>query len=160
MRKKKWNRSEMERDILFKAKVMDWQTRPKDNGWVEGNYIKKMTRTGCIYRIQPLDSDCFAPPIDPNTLSQCTGLQDKKKQWIWENDLVRCKKRIEEYEIYKVVWRKEFADFGVEPVKPPFGVTYPIGLSGQKTLYGRDYEVIGNIFDHSEWLKQANKVSS
>lgn len=140
----------MKRDILFKAKKMNWQTRPQNNWWVEGNYIKKITKTEYMHLIQPLDSECFAQLVDPDTLSQCTGLQDKKKQWIWENDLVRCKKRIENYEVYKVVWRKEFADFGVEPIEPPFGVTYPIGLSGQRTLYGRDYEVIGNSFDQSQ----------
>lgn len=60
--------------------------------------------------------------------------------------LLRIKKRTEGFDLYKVVWRKDFADFGVEPIKPQFEAKYPIGLSDEFTIYGRDYEVVGNVF--------------
>lgn len=137
----------MNREILFKAKRID-------NGeWVEGQYA---------YITNPLAEDgkpikhlicngtnIFNDLIDPDTLCQYTGLTDKNGKKIWENDIVKCLKRTEGYELYQVVWRNEFADFGVEPIKPKYGAKYPIGLSDGVTLYGHDYRAFGNIFDNS-----------
>ena len=137
----------MNREILFKAKRID-------NGeWVEGQYA---------YITNPLAEDgkpikhlicngtnIFNDLIDPDTLCQYTGLTDKNGRKIWENDIVKCLKRTEGYELYQVVWRNEFADFGVEPIKPKYGAKYPIGLSDGVTLCGHDYRAFGNIFDNS-----------
>lgn len=137
----------MNREILFKAKR-------KDNGeWVEGylmdeNYINVPFNDydACGRFDDPIE-------IDPETICQFTGLTDKNGRKIWENDIVKCPKRKEEYELYRVVWRKDFADFGVEPIKPKFEAKYPMGLSKELTIYGRDYEVIGNVFDNPELLE-------
>lgn len=142
------------REILFKAKR-------KDNGeWVEGYYLNvaKINHFICTGKIK-LDGavkGIIAPEmyeIDPDTICQCTGLADKNGQKIWENDIVKNKKRTEGFDWYKVVWRKDFADFGVEPIKPQFEAKYPMGLSDELTIYGRDYEVIGNVFDNPEMLE-------
>lgn len=141
----------MNREILFKAKRID-------NGeWVEGQYA---------YITNPLAEDgkpikhlicngtnIFNDLIDPDTLCQYTGLTDKNGKKIWENDIVKCLKRKEGYELYQVVWRNEFADFGVEPIKPKYGAKYPIGLSDGVTLCGHDYRAFGNIFDNPELLE-------
>ena len=141
----------MNREILFKAKRID-------NGeWVEGQYA---------YITNPLAEDgkpikhlicngtnIFNDLIDPDTLCQNTGLTDKNGKKIWENDIVKCLKRTEGYELYQVVWRNEFADFGVEPIKPKYGAKYPIGLSDGVTLCGHDYRAFGNIFDNPELLE-------
>lgn len=141
----------MKREILFKAKRID-------NGeWVEGWYT---------YITNPLIEDgkpikhlicngtnIFNDLIDPDTLCQYTGLTDKNGRKIWENDIVKCLKRTEGYELYQVVWRNEFADFGVEPIKPKYGAKYPIGLSDGVTLCGHDYRAFGNIFDNPELLE-------
>lgn len=55
--------------------------------------------------------------------------------------------------------RKDFSDFGVEPIKPKFGAQFPLGLSGKKTIYGYDYKIIGNVFDNAELNEKAmNKM--
>ena len=36
------------REILFKAKLKDWQTNPKHNKWVEGFYCNKQETTYCF----------------------------------------------------------------------------------------------------------------
>ena len=137
----------MNREILFKAKR-------KDNGeWVEGQYAyitNPLTEDGKpIKHLICNGTNIFNDLIDPDTLCQYTGLTDKNGRKIWENDIVKCLKRTEGYELYQVVWRNEFADFGVEPIKPKYGAKYPIGLSDGVTLCGHDYRAFGNIFDNS-----------
>ena len=91
--------------------------------------------------------------VDPTTLCQYTGLTDKNGKRIWENDIVECNKRKEECELYKIVWRNEYADFGVVPISNTCTGQYPIGFSYGKTLHGRDYKSVGNIFDNPELLE-------
>ena len=138
----------MNREILFKAKRID-------NGeWVEGQYTyitNPLTEDGKpIKHLICNGTNIFNDLIDPDTLCQYTGLTDKNGRKIWENDIVKCLKRTEGYELYQVVWRNEFADFGVEPIKPKYGAKYPIGLSDGVTLCGHDYRAFGNIFDNSQ----------
>lgn len=141
----------MNREILFKAKRID-------NGeWVEGQYAyiaNPLTEDGKpIKHLICNGTNIFNDLIDPDTLCQYTGLTDKNGKKIWENDIVKCLKRTEGYELYQVVWRNEFADFGVEPIKPKYGAKYPIGLSDGVTLCGHDYRAFGNIFDNPELLE-------
>lgn len=140
------------REILFRAKR-------NDNGeWVEGYYVK--TRLGTD--TEPSNA-IFVPwkqnrfeqwgwiRILPETLCQFTGLYDKNGQKIWEHDIVKCNKRKDGFEFYKVLWRKYYADFGVEPLE--FGVQYPISLGEkEQDIRGFDYEIVGNCFDNSETL--------
>ena len=141
----------MNREILFKAKRID-------NGeWVEGQYAyitNPLTEDGKpIKHLICNGTNIFNDLIDPDTLCQYTGLTDKNGKKIWENDIVKCLKRTEGYELYQVAWRNEFADFGVEPIKPKYGAKYPIGLSDGVTLCGHDYRAFGNIFDNPELLE-------
>lgn len=139
----------MNREILFKAKR-------KDNGeWVEGYYrrIPCMGLHGHYIMPQNPKNRLEQYEINPDTLCQYTGLTDKNGKKIWENDIVKCLKRTEGYELYQVVWRNEFADFGVEPIKPKYGAKYPIGLSDGVTLCGHDYRAFGNIFDNADLLE-------
>lgn len=141
----------MNREILFKAKRID-------NGeWVEGQYAyitNPLTEDGKpIKHLICNGTNIFNDLIDPDTICQYTGLTDKNDKKIWENDIVKCLKRTEGYELYQVVWRNEFADFGVEPIKPKYGAKYPIGLSDGVTLCGHDYRAFGNIFDNPELLE-------
>ena len=133
----------MSREILFKAKR-------KDNGeWVEGYYYQIWQQGYICWGMINNMPDMVE--VNPNTLCQYTGLTDKNGKRIWENDVVKCNKRKEGYDLYKVVWRKEFADFGVEPLM--YKAQYPIGFTLGRTLRGCDYKVIGNIFDNPELLE-------
>ena len=141
------------REILFKAKRKNWHELPKEEWWVEGYYMPRPNSPGKPrYYIVPL-SQAKWDEIDPETLCQYTGLKDKNGNRIWENDIVKCNKRKDGFEFYKVLWRKYYADFGVEPLE--FGVQYPISLSENKQdIKGCNYEVAGNIFDNIKLLRQ------
>lgn len=79
--------------------------------------------------------------ILPETLCRCTGLPDKNRKLIWENDIVRCGE-----DVFAVKWNDKYARWC---------------LSKKGWLYNdffgeacdpKDCEVIGNIFDNQELL--------
>ena len=164
----------MNREILFKAKR-------KDNGeWVEGYYCKLDETTYCIsedyerypvpthhYILHETMTDWGLPnrflqiEIDPDTLSQYTGLTDKNGKRIWENDILRYSydydgspflKDGEEIKyrvgaVFWSEWRGSWAVCGRGNKK----CTNNDGLK-----YNRNpnrAEVIGNIFDNPEVLE-------
>ena len=132
------------RNIVFKAKRID-------NGeWVEGD-LEHTKYDDVIWIVDVRGEKCYR--CDSDTICQYTGLTDKNGEKIWENDIVECNKRKEECGLYKVIWRKEYADFGVVPISNTCIGQYPIGFSYGKTLHGRDYKLVGNIFDNHELLE-------
>lgn len=138
------------REILFKAKKKNWRELLKEERWIEGDVIHEPY--GVVIQYYD-DKKRIKVVIDPETLCQYTGLKDKNGNRIWENDIVKCNKRKDEFEFYKVLWRKYYADFGVEPLE--FGVQYPISLGeNEQDIKGCNYEVVGNIFDNTELLRQ------
>lgn len=144
------------REILFRAKRKNWQEFPKEEWWVEGYPVKYQpcaSKDEWTYGIVPTyASALYIIEIDPETLCQYIYMNDKNGKRIWENDIVKCNKRKDGFEFYKVLWRKYYADFGVEPLE--FGIQYPIGLGeNEQDIKGCNYEVIGNIFDNPELLK-------
>lgn len=145
------------REILFRAKRKNWRELSKEEWWVEGYYCYFMNEHCILPKNLDADAALFGEQkvfviIEPETLCQYIGLKDKNGSRIWENDIVKCNKRKDGFEFYKVLWRKYYADFGVEPLE--FGIQYPIGLGeNEQDIKGCNYEVIGNIFDNPELLK-------
>lgn len=85
------------REILFRGKRLD-------NGeWVEGFLTKMWGR----YHIINENDENIAYPIEPETISQYTGLTDKSGKRIWENDILMCHGNPND--LVKVV----FGEFGV-----------------------------------------------
>lgn len=133
----------MEDRYLFKAKRVD------DGEWVQGCYIYNIDRdcseslNKFAHRIQPLYAHAYAKPIDPTTICQCTGLNDKNGKLIWENDIIRTK-----VGTAKVIWDK--SEWRIEWLKSDLW---------RKDLYywavedNQKIEVIGNIFDNPESLE-------
>ena len=128
----------MEDRHLFKAKRKDNQE------WVRGSLV--YTFTGTPYIVTEYDhimNLIGMHKVDPTTICQCTGLNDKNGKLIWENDIIRTK-----VGTAKVIWDK--SEWRIEWLKSDLW---------RKDLYywavedNQKIEVIGNIFDNPESLE-------
>lgn len=146
------------REILFRAKRKNWQEFPKEEWWVEGSYHHQTDYYGdpCdkhyIIDGTATDMEGYGEhyEIDPETLCQYTGMNDKNGNRIWENDIVMCKQYI----------GGNFIDYHIELgfVEMKHGA---YGLHRKQGYYrpfkdwleDYEYEVLDNIFDTPELLK-------
>ena len=143
------------REILFRAKRKNWRELPKEEWWVEGYYCYFMDTHCVLPRNLDYDAAMFGEQkvfviIDPETLCQYTGMNDKNGNRIWENDIVMCKQYI----------GGNFIDYHIELgfVEMKHGA---YGLHRKQGYYrpfkdwleDYEYEVLDNIFDTPELLK-------
>lgn len=136
----------MEDRYLFKGKRVD-------NGeWVIGNLITNVFfRLGqsIPYILCPDKAkyDCFEDftegngifEVRPDTICRCTGLNDKKGNLIWKNDIVK------DTVIYGVVkWDYANARYVIDDREDGYQ---------DYSEWWQEIEVIGNIFDNPELLE-------
>ncbi len=130
------------REILFRAKR-------KDNGeWVEG-YYAFIDGVHYIYTGALCNGGLYVVAkrfeVDPSTLCQYTGLTDKTRKKIWENDIVRYRSYIgivifgqysgKNYGFY-IQWIK-----GDEALREDF------------IYWASKIKRVGNVFDNPELLE-------
>lgn len=142
-----------------------------DNGeWVEGNLIQSCDATdGWESIIIPVkNSNMFTKHIghgygnlgfenwyrvNPSTICRCTELKDKNGKLIWEKDIVDGHiKRGAAFLNCLVLWNESKARFDVRAK----GCNFPMTLdevTGDMSVGGLDYEVVGNKFDNPELLE-------
>ena len=139
------------REILFKAKRID-------NGeWVEGWLFLTEDNTYIAY-VSQFDDDLFLSPknifiaVDIETICQYTGLTDKNGNKIWENDLIEVKNGKSHF-ISQIEWDDWCKGFMFQDTK-----TTACGMDAfsDSGCYHFDYEVIGNIFDNPELIKECD----
>ena len=135
---------------LYKAKIVEYTGNNVNVGeWVVGCLVVNESATDKFkYRIQPIeDGFLFAPPINPSTICQCTGLKDKNGKLIWENDIMvaHLDDVFPEDETYKrVLWHNngfctnENHSKYIEPIDE---------------FDKNHFEVCGNLFDNPELLE-------
>lgn len=138
------------REILFKAKR-------KDNGeWVEGYYVYDNVKnkaficaTRLLYERLP---KVMWIEVDPNTLCQFTGCCDKNGKRIWENDI--CDRKEKYPEVVKMTSGDWTLDYSYA-LGRDFGNSYcNLGFYVDER---NCVEVIGNIFDQPELLREVKQ---
>jgi uncharacterized phage protein (TIGR01671 family) len=141
----------MENRYLFRGKLID-------NGeWVEGFYFCMTHPDGrhTHHFIMPIGADLsLGTPIekiqvevDPSTVCQCTGLEDKNGKMIWENDIVKDKHG----NLYKAFWQNNYYQFSFICVKS--GI-FQIGMKWNLwSMKSYEIEVVGNVLDNPELLE-------
>ena len=159
------------REILFKAKPKDWREHLKEAGWVEGYYammgtdnlIRHYIVQNCaLTRLfkNPEDNMYFNDvEIDPETLCQYTGLNDKNGKRIWEKDIISINtyNYMEPEEDYfgQVVYAEGWACWCIQHPDDE----RPIPLCECEGSYQTDRFIGGNIFDNPELLGQDGEES-
>lgn len=136
----------MEDRYLFKAKRLD-------NGeWVQGSlvYDNRDNMYRIITEIDYSTGTCIttdnAPRVDASTICQCTGLKDKNKTLIWENDIVRDTHG----NFYAVFYQNNYYRFSWICVKSD---TFLVGAMWNLwSFHSFEVEVVGNIFDNPDLL--------
>lgn len=130
---------------LYKAKRVDngeWvQGYLFDDGFENGRMfvgslvVEKYTGTACNDWTITGINFC---EIDPDTICQCTGLKDKNGNLIWENDIMK-------YEWCRMP-RVDVVKYDPPMFRYSKFVQWDLGID----------EVIGNIFDNPELIKESD----
>lgn len=130
-----------------------YRAKRTDNGeWVEGFYVNAIEEHGNGERtaeIVALDAmrtfDGISPTlmVDPSTICQCTGLNDKNGKLIWENDVVKHDFGKDQIGVQLAIVKYD-SKYACYQIKPIYDWMY---------CDKSDCEVIGNIFDNPELLE-------
>lgn len=138
------------REILFRAKRTDSEE------WVEGFYqfIDWIyPSTGELaerkYYIRQIRSqDAFE--VNPDTICQYTGMTDKNGNKIWENDIIKVRANNRAF-ISQIEWDDYSKGFTFQDSKSTWCGMDAFATGG---CYRFGCEVIGNIFDNADLLKE------
>lgn len=128
------------RKILFRGKRTDngeWvQGYPCRYGWIgkEKDYI-----------IPDYASALYTAEIDPETVGQYTGLTDKYYKKIFEGDIVIFDYIDYEDERGVVQWDSDIAKFII---------TFSTFTIDFDNVYGRELEIVGNVYDNPEVMEK------
>ena len=144
----------MTREIKFRAKiVMDVEPLALKKGdWVEGHYYEDLHQGEWCSWIQECD-DITHYKVDKNTLGQFTGLLDKNGKEIYEGDIIfiqKCNRAV----LHEIEYNVDNAMF----VAKPQGWDFDFCKISQDWIDKYGKEVIGNVFDNSELLKNRSTM--
>lgn len=155
----------MEDRYLFKAKRADngeWvQGYLFDDGYEDGRVfigglvIEKYTGAACDD--WTISGSCFCE-VDKSTICQCTGLKDKNGKLIWENDVIKYHFGNAYAQIRYGAYQSCFDNQKTEHIG--FYVDWSESRNYRKDLgYWINMvnaEVVGNIFDNPELIKESD----
>ncbi len=128
----------MEDRYLFKAKRVD------DGEWIVG-YLYRLSENNPPFIMLRKYGESYE--VDEHTICQCTGLEDKNGNLIWENDIVKDKHG----NFYKAFWQNNHYQFSWICVKSDvFSIGVKWNLWSFKSF---EIEILGNTFDNPELLE-------
>lgn len=124
-------------------------------------YYGYLTYDGSDYQIVDSEYGSCKRTVIPETVGQCTGLEDKNGKLIFEGDVLKGFSypflSDREHNYYAVViWFENSPAFGISTVKNPQSKVRGISDGNTDFIYdwdSNDWEVIGNKFDNPELLE-------
>ena len=142
------------REILFrgqtrkKGEKVRLDGTPVDSNWVYGGVAQFNEERAIIYQTEP-EFHKFA--VYAETLGQFTGLTDKNGVKIFEGDIVRrFNGRGQEVMRYAVKWNTDCCMFALACEDTYLG-EYDSDFT---VFYGEEFEIVGNVHDNPELLKE------
>ena len=127
---------------------LDYKAKNGSTGeWLYG--IPVLNKMNIINKYNDVISHCICQ-IEPDTISQFTGLRDKNGTKIYQNEIFIFKKSNKEL-IYLVVWMEEKACYGYKSMNTNREIPFARFDELQEDFLNY-CEVIGNKFDNSEYL--------
>lgn len=139
------------RNIIFKAKT-------ESGRWIEGDLIHYESGEMAIvekpFSKYGMEATEIArrTEVIPETVCQYTGLTDKNGNKIWENDVVRCYADTDDlgndlYFFYQILWHELYHCWWLSDI-------HTLEDEYLHQYIPSNIEVIGNIFDNPELMKE------
>jgi uncharacterized phage protein (TIGR01671 family) len=130
------------REVLYKAKRIDNGEWVIGNLFIEGNRAEIVRGTCNGAGIEGID-------VNSETICQYTGLKDKNRNKIFENDICLINDGILDYKdgYFLIEWHDNDAQFTL------LGNRFLVNFGN---VHGFDCEVVGNKFDNPELHKHGN----